>query len=258
MREEEAKSILVQETSDLYSCTHASKHYSGCSLGCAFCNSTEPVAYTNAPALLLKEISDEGAIALCSGNEDPYQPGEENLRLTRRVLEVLYHHPNPVHIITRSTLVTRDMDLLQNACVSFSFASLDKKMSAILEPSAPLPQDRLDAMKSLVKQGICCGMVFMPILPYITDTPEHIETMFNTAKEYGASFVIDSPLQLTDKEPFFQYMEQQPRLRRFLNRYQRLYKNHSVPYGKIMQNINKICFDMSKKYDIARRWNLKR
>ncbi|MFP4424804.1 MAG: radical SAM protein [Candidatus Woesearchaeota archaeon] len=258
MRKEEAKSILVPESSGLYSCTHASRHYSGCCLDCVFCNATEPVAYTNSPALLLKEIPDEGAIALCSGNEEPYQPGEEEIRLTRRVLEVLYHHPNPIHIITKSTLVTRDIDLLQNACVSFSFVSLDKKMSSILEPQAPLPQDRLGAMKSLVNKGICCGMVFMPILPYITDTPEHIEKMFWAAKEHGASFVIDSPLQLMNKEPFFKFMEQQPKLRRFLNRYQRLYKNHSIPYGKIMQNINKVCFDMSKKYDIARRWNLKR
>ncbi|MGM5487692.1 MAG: radical SAM protein [Nanobdellota archaeon] len=260
MREGTAQKVLVEEQSDLYSCTHSLHHYEGCSLGCLYCPTSEPVAYSNAPTLVLRELAGfSGAICIGDGQE-PYPPEEQELRLTRRVLEVLAHHDISVHIITKSTLAIRDRDLFakMNVCVSFSFASIDKKLAAILEPNAPPPQDRLDSMRRLVNEGICCGVVFMPILPYITDTPEHIEGMFKAAKDAGASFLIDSPLQLTGKEQFFAKMEEYPRLRRFLKRYQRLYKNHSVPYGKVMQDINKLCFDMSNKYGMPRRWNLSR
>lgn len=132
----------------------------------------------DAPELLRRELSSPRwqpkPLAL-SGVTDPYQPIERHLRLTRRCLEVLVEFRNPVIIITKNHLVTRDIDLLQELArfkavrVLVSITSLNADLSRVLEPRASQPFSRLNAVEMLSQAGIPAGVMVAPIIPGLTD-----------------------------------------------------------------------------------------
>lgn len=190
--------------------------YRGCVHDCAYCDgrsetynvrgdfSRDIEVKINAPALLEKELDPrrkrkpmpKSFVMVGGGVTDTYQPAERKYGLTRRALEILLKHELPVHILTKSHLVERDIDLLQEvngrakAIVSFSFSSVDKDISRIFETGAPSPARRLGAIEKLKSAGIACGMFLMPVIPFITDTPAMMEETIRTAKEAGIDFII--------------------------------------------------------------------
>jgi DNA repair photolyase len=126
---------------------------------------------------------------------DPYMPIENELRLTRRALQIIANAKFPTHIITKSNLVERDADILQEisktyAAVSFTITTADNSLSQKIEPHAPPTSERFEAMKLLANKGIYTGVTLMPILPFINDTKENIETILKRAKESGASYIV--------------------------------------------------------------------
>ena len=127
-----------------------------------------------------------------SGVTDPYQPIERRLRLTRRCLEVLVRFRNPVAIITKNQLVTRDIDLLgelaahQAAAVNISVTSLDPKLQRVLEPRTSTPRARLEAMAQLRAAGIPVGVMVAPVIPGLTD--HEVPAILQAAAEAGAQF----------------------------------------------------------------------
>jgi DNA repair photolyase len=131
-------------------------------------------------------------VIVMSGVTDPYQPVEKKLRITRGCLEVLAKFRNPVAIITKNRLVTRDVDLLQKlakfdaAAVNISVTSLDSKLQGLLEPRTSSPEARLDAIKQLRAAGIPVGVMVAPIIPGLTD--HEVPKILGACAQAGAQF----------------------------------------------------------------------
>jgi len=130
------------------------------------------------------------------GVGDSYQPIEKKYELTRRTLQVIAEHRLPVHMLTKSTLIERDIDILKRineetrAIVSFSFSSANDPISRVVEPGVPLPSSRLKTMERFKNEGIPCGMFLLPVIPFITDTEQLMEDTMGEAKDVGVDFVI--------------------------------------------------------------------
>jgi DNA repair photolyase len=185
--------------------------YRGCEHGCIYCYARPTHEYLGfsagldfesrimvkqaAPELLAAELASprwRPQTLVMSGVTDPYQPIERRLRLTRRCLEVLVRFRNPVAIITKNQLVTRDTDLLgelavhQAAAVNISVTSLDPKLQHILEPRTATPRARLKAIKQLRAAGIPVGVMVAPVIPGLTD--HEMPAILQAASEAGAQF----------------------------------------------------------------------
>ena len=183
--------------------------YRGCEHGCIYCYARPTHEYLgfsagldfeskimvkdNAPELLRKELSStkwKPQVIAMSGVTDCYQPVERKLKLTRRCLEVLAEFRNPVGIVTKSHLVTRDIDLLgelashRAAVVFVSLTTLDASLAAKLEPRASLPHHRLAAIEALSKAGIPVGVMTAPIIPALND--HEIPNLISAAVNAGA------------------------------------------------------------------------
>jgi len=154
----------------------------------------------DAPELLREELMSKRwkpRLIAISGVTDPYQPIERKLQLTRRCLEVLAEFRNPVCIITKNHLVTRDIDVLQELarydCVSvnLSVTTLDPHLANIMEPRASTPERRLAAIEALAKAGVPVGAMVAPVVPAITDHElPSILTAVAKAGATSAGFVV--------------------------------------------------------------------
>jgi DNA repair photolyase len=159
---------------------------------------------------------------------DPYQPAERRFRLTRGVLEALAEHAGlPVTIITKSPLVTRDLDLLtriaerSRVSVHVSLITVDRELARRLEPRAPTPEARLRGIARLRGAGIEVGVNVMPVLPGITDAPEMIDALVRAVAAVNASYVGACALRLrrTARDRYIPFIEAEfpalaPRYRR--------------------------------------------
>jgi DNA repair photolyase len=160
---------------------------------------------------------------------DPYQPAERRFGLTRRILEVLRsYHGLSIEIITKSPLVTRDIDLLQaisannELSVNISLATADPRLARRLELRSPIPAARLRALRRLTAAGVHAGLIIAPIIPGITDDWTGLARLMEAAKEAGARYVIGSALRLgpAARHRFLPFLE-----REFPELYQR-YRRH--------------------------------
>jgi DNA repair photolyase len=133
---------------------------------------------------------------------DPYQPAEGRYRLTRACLEALCDARNPFHVITRSPMIVRDLDVLAEAAVrakvgvSFSIPTLDLDVWRKTEPGTPPPGQRFRALRRLVEAGIDAGVAVAPVLPGISDRPEQLRAVVEAAREAGARHLWTSVLHL--------------------------------------------------------------
>lgn len=193
--------------------------YRGCEHGCAYCYARPTHEYLGfspgldfeskivvkyrAPALLRDELSSpkwKPQMLAMSGVTDCYQPAERKLQLTRRVLEVLLEFRNPVGIVTKNFLVTRDVDLLAElarfycAVVYVSVTTLDAELTPKLEPRAALPQMRLAVIRKLSEAGVPVGVLAAPMIPGLND--HELPRILAAAAEAGAKFAGYVPLRL--------------------------------------------------------------
>ena len=134
---------------------------------------------------------------------DPYQPAERRFRVTRKILEVLSDHPGlRISLITKSPLVTRDVDLLRRIArhsrlvVHMSLITTDRDLARRLEPRAPTPESRLRALARLREAGVDAGVFCMPILPGITDGPTALDTLARKVAGAGATHLSSGSLRL--------------------------------------------------------------
>lgn len=185
--------------------------YRGCEHGCSYCYArptheylgfsagldfeTRIMVKENAPELLRKALSSpkwEPQTLAMSGVTDCYQPVERRLQLTRGCLAVLAEFRNPVGIVTKNALVTRDIDLLRELAayravrVTLSIHSLDQELARRLEPRAALPRQRLAAVRALAEAGVPVGVMVAPIIPALND--HEIPSVLAAAKEAGADW----------------------------------------------------------------------
>lgn len=205
-----AKSIITRNDSPDIPFTQSINPYYGCEHGCVYCYARPSYAYwglspgldfetklfakTNAAELLRKELSRPAYVvsAISIGaNTDPYQPVEREWRITRQVLEVCEQFNQPVGIITKSSLIERDIDILarmaqkQLAKVFVSCASLDADLARKLEPRAAAPYRRIDTIKRLVDAGVPTGVLAAPMIPMLNDAT--LEEALEAAQAAGAS-----------------------------------------------------------------------
>jgi DNA repair photolyase len=166
---------------------------------------------------------------------DPYQPAERSFRLTRAILDRLARYEGlSVGLITKSPLVTRDLDVLRALAarsdleVYVSLISVDAGLVRRLEARSPVPAARLRALRKLVAAGINAGLIVAPVLPGITDDSSHLEALFRAAREAGAGFIHAGPLRLYGavRERFLPVLEAQfPEL---TDRYRRAYAGRAA------------------------------
>jgi DNA repair photolyase len=222
---EKAKTIITRNDSPDLSFDRSVNPYRGCEHGCAYCFARPTHAYmglspgldfetklfakTNAAELLERELSapdyEPRTIAIGT-NTDPYQPIERQLRIMREVLEVLSRMNHPVGIVTKSALVTRDIDILAPmaakglAKVAISVTTLDKTLCRALEPRAATPEKRLDTIHQLSGAGIPVTVLNAPIIPGINEA--EIEAVLEAARAAGASdagyVLLRLPLEVRD------------------------------------------------------------
>ncbi len=205
------KSIITRNNSPDVGFETSLNPYRGCEHGCIYCYARPTHEYlgfsagrdfeskimvkTNAPELLRAELESprwQPQTLVLSGVTDPYQPIERKLRITRDCLEVLAKFRNPVAIITKNRLVTRDVDILRElaACnavaVNISVTSLDANLQRVLEPRTSSPQARLDAIRQLRSAGIPTGVMVAPIIPGLTD--HEVPNILDACAKAGAQF----------------------------------------------------------------------
>lgn len=225
---EQARSILSRNSSPDLPFNVSLNPYRGCEHGCIYCYARPTHSYlglspgldfeskifakVNAPELLRRELGKAGyqpeTIAL-GVNTDAYQPCERELRLTRRVLEVLQECEHPVGLITKSALIERDIDILaamaarRQATVAVTLTTLDPAIARTLEPRAAAPARRLRTIRTLADAGIPVGVSISPIIPFVTE-PE-IERLLAAVREAGASSAHYVVLRLPwEVNPLFQ------------------------------------------------------
>lgn len=171
----------------------------------------------DAPEFLRRELSSRNwkpqPVAI-SGVTDPYQPIERDLQLTRRCLEVFVEFRNPVVIITKNRLVTRDLDLLselaryQAALVILSVTTLDASLTRILEPRASTPARRLEAIETLTQAGVPVGVLVAPVIPGLTDheIPSIVAAVAKAGAQFAGYTIVRLPLAVA---PLFEeWLEQ--------------------------------------------------
>jgi len=284
IREIKAKSILIKhkKIDSWFVSRYGMNLYRGCAHNCMYCDGRseryqvegvfeEDVAVKiNAQEVLRKELKPIGRraklkpsyVMLGGGVGDSYQPLEEKYRLTRRTLQLLCEYRWPVHILTKSTLVERDIDIIERinkqnrAIVSFSFSSASDELSAFFEPNVPPPSERLKTLAFFKSKGVACGMFLLPVIPFITDTPEMISEALQKAREIGVDFIIFGGMTLKNgrqKEYFFSLLgEQYPEL---LAKYEQIYGDNK--WGQATEEyyytINSIFNELSRKFKVARR-----
>jgi DNA repair photolyase len=222
--------------------------YRGCSHACRYCFARPTHEYLglnigddfdrkivvkiNAVEKLRAELADprwQHEPVAMGTNTDPYQRAEAKYRLTRGVLEALTEHSTPFSILTKSPLVTRDLDVLLAAAeeldvsVNFSIATLDERVWRATEPGAPNPRRRVEAMAKLSAAGIRTGALMMPILPGLSDAPQQLRETVAAIDAAGGRLLGIGPLHLRPgvREHFLGWLgEHDPELHRdYIRRY---------------------------------------
>jgi DNA repair photolyase len=223
-----AKGILnpVRQPDDWFGLKYNMNLYRGCQHRCIYCDSRskcyqienfdgEVIVKANAVELLADQLPRKrikGTIGTGSMN-DPYMPVEKQYNLTGRALEVIAINRFPVHVLTKSDLVLKDLDTLVQiaevfAAVSFTITTADDALGKTLEPGAPTVSRRLAAMRQISKRGIHTGVLLMPVLPMIEDHPENITAILELAAEHGAGYILPSfGMTLRDQQRAYYYRQ---------------------------------------------------
>ncbi|HSP42631.1 MAG TPA: PA0069 family radical SAM protein [Luteolibacter sp.] len=216
---DDSQSVLARNDADDISFDYGLNPYRGCEHGCAYCYAriyheflgfsagldfeSKIVVKHDAPELLERELAKTGyrpGVISLSGVTDCYQPVERRLELTRRCLEVLARFRNPVVIITKNTLVTRDLDHLAElarhraVAVFLSVTTLDSDLARVLEPRAPTPRARLETLRTLADAGIPAGVSAAPMIPGLNDS--ELAAILTASAEHGATFAAYSLVRL--------------------------------------------------------------
>lgn len=284
IKEVEAKSLLrkYKKTDSWFIAAYGMNVYRGCAHNCTYCDGRADGYFVegefgkdiqvkiNAPELLAKELDPTGKrkpkrrgfIVTGGGVGDAYQPAEKKYGLSRKILEIINQFNYPVHILTKSTLVERDIEIIKEinqktrAIVSFSFSSMDDEIGKAMEPHVPAPYERLQIISSLKKEGIACGIYYMPVIPYVTDTHRQVEQVFRKGKEAGIDFIAYGAMTLKpgrQKDYFIKVLEKfKPNV---LPAYENTYLNNQWGGAKneYYKILNERILTINKKYKIPLR-----
>jgi DNA repair photolyase len=277
---ERPRTIISRNESPDISFDRSINPYRGCEHGCVYCFARPTHAYMGlspgldfesklfvkdgAAALLERELAAPNyrARSMALGtNTDPYQPIERQYRVTRSVLELLARYDHPVGIVTKSNLVLRDLDILAPmaakglAKVYLSVTTLDKEIARKMEPRAPVPARRLEAIEHLAQAGVPVGVMVAPIVPAVNDS--EIETILTRAHAAGAReagyVMLRLPLELRDIFREWLLVHYPDRLRHSLSLVQstRGGKDYDAQWGKRMAGSGPYAWMIGRRFEIA-------
>ena len=258
--------------------THAINPYRGCEFGCRYCYARytheflemKPAEFEekvyfkqNAAWLLeqeLKRLKPGTEIALGTAT-DPYQPLERKLKITRSLLEVFARNGGfRLGIVSKSALVARDIDVLKEVAkanqltVSITVTTTDAKLARILEPRAPRPDLRINAVAELRKTGIRTGVMCSPLMPGITDLRSSIESVARAAANAGACFLFAGALFLKpcSLPTFFDFVGKH--FPQHLKAYQQRYGSSAFVSAEYRTRIRELVDSIRSKYKLGSRY----
>ena len=273
IREIQAKTLLVRvkRHDDWFGLYYNMNLYRGCQHQCIYCDSrsecyqiedfnNEVLVKANAIDLLRRELAGKrvvGTIGTGSMN-DPYMPLEKDICLTRRALEVIAVAGFPVHAITKSDLVLRDMDLFEHiqrktyAAVTFTVTTAYDELSRKLEPGAPGSSRRIAALRALSRRGILTGITMMPVLPFIEDSKENIRQIVLLAAEHGAKYILPAfGMTLRDRQRDYYYARLDQHFPGLRPRYEKAFGDrYSVPARNARQ-LERFFGELCEKHGIS-------
>ena len=279
---ERPKTIITRNASPDISFDRSINPYRGCEHGCIYCFARPTHAYMgmspgldfesrlfakpNAASLLEAELSKPGyevrSIAIGT-NTDPYQPIEKKMGIMREILEVLEAANHPVGIVTKSALVTRDIDILSRmaakglAKVALSVTTLDRTLARTMEPRAATPARRLDAVRQLSEAGIPAMVMTAPIVPGLTDS--EIERLLDAAHAAGAReagyVLLRLPLEVSPlfKDWLLRHYPDRYRHVLSLMRSMRDGKDYDAEWGKRMRGTGPYAMQIRRRFELAAR-----
>ncbi|HYG71481.1 MAG TPA: radical SAM protein [Actinomycetota bacterium] len=251
--EAECKTILNRVPGTYLPFNWTINPYRGCSHSCSYCFArpthtfldmdggrdfeSKIVVKVNAPQVLRRQLASKrwkGESVAMGTNTDPYQRAEGRYRLMPEILRALVDYRNPFSILTKGTLILRDLPLLGEASevadvgAAFSIGTLDEEVWRASEPGTPHPRARIEAVAALNEAGIPTGVLMAPVLPGISDRPDQLRAVVEAAIEAGATHVSPILLHLRPgvREEFMPWLEE--RYPDLVERYERMY---TKPYG---------------------------
>lgn len=182
--------------------------------------------------MLARSQDEKFTIGISGGVCDIYQPAEEEVKMSRKMLQVVYDYGFPVFLLTKNKLVLRDLDLLRKinenaeANVAMTVTLADDKLREIFEPRASSTPERFEALRKLHEGGIHTGIWFMPILPWIGDTDENLDAVFRLAKENNVEWMVWAGMTLKPGRQKMEFMGViEKHFPDLLPKYQKLYGN---------------------------------
>ncbi|TGQ68589.1 PA0069 family radical SAM protein [Mesorhizobium sp. M00.F.Ca.ET.186.01.1.1] len=277
---EKPRTIITRNESPDISFDRSINPYRGCEHGCVYCFArpthsfmglspgldfeSKLFAKPDAARLLDKELSKDGyqprTIAIGT-NTDPYQPIEKQYRIMREILEVLEARGHPVGIVTKSALVTRDIDILSRmaerglAKVALSVTTLDRMLARTMEPRASTPSKRLEAIRQLTDAGIPTSVMVAPIIPGLTD--QEMERILDSARHAGAReagyVVLRLPLEVSPifKDWLLRHYPDRYRHVMSLIRSMRDGKDYDSEWGKRMKGAGPYAWQIGRRFEIT-------
>ncbi|RWO01626.1 PA0069 family radical SAM protein [Mesorhizobium sp.] len=277
---EKPRTIVTRNESPDISFDRSINPYRGCEHGCVYCFArpthsfmglspgldfeSKLFAKPDAARLLDKELSKDGyqprTIAIGT-NTDPYQPIEKQYRIMREILEVLEARGHPVGIVTKSALVTRDIDILSRmaerglAKVALSVTTLDRMLARTMEPRASTPTKRLEAIRQLSDAGIPASVMVAPIIPGLTD--QEMERILDSARAAGAReagyVLLRLPLEVAPifKDWLLRHYPDRYRHVMSLIRSMRDGKDYDSEWGKRMKGSGPYAWQIGRRFEIA-------
>ncbi|MFD9908332.1 Rv2578c family radical SAM protein [Streptomyces sp. NPDC059063] len=250
--------------------------YRGCTHACVYCFARKTHSYldldtglgfdsqivvkVNAPELLRRRLASprwRGDHIAMGTNVDCYQRAEGRYRLMPGIIEALRDHANPFSVLTKGTLLLRDLDLLRQAAavtdvgVSMSVGFLDEALWRTVEPGTPAPSRRLDAVRALSEHGIECGVLMAPVIPFLSDGPDQLRATVRAIAAAGATSVTPLVLHLRPgaREWFTQWLgRHHPHL---VRRYERLYAEGSYAPKWYQRRITRQVHELAQEYGIG-------
>ncbi|MBO8193738.1 Rv2578c family radical SAM protein [Streptomyces oryzae] len=250
--------------------------YRGCSHACVYCFArrthsyldldtgegfdTQIVVKVNAPELLRKELSSprwRGQHIAMGTNVDCYQRAEGRYRLMPGILTALRDYANPFSILTKGTLILRDLDLLRSAAaitdvgISVSVGFTDEELWRTVEPGTPAPERRLDVVRRLAEHGIPCGVLMAPVIPFLGDSPAQLRTTVRAIAAAGATSVTPLALHLRPgaREWYFRWLHQHhPHL---VRHYEALYSGGAYAPKWYQRRITRQVHELAAEYGVG-------
>lgn len=250
--------------------------YRGCSHACVYCFARKTHSYLdldtglgfdsqivvkiNAPELVRRELASSrwhGAHIAMGTNVDCYQRAEGRYRLMPGILTALRDHANPFSILTKGTLILRDLELLRQAAevtevgVSVSVGFIDPELWRTVEPGTPSPERRLDVVRTLSEHGIGCGVLMAPVIPFLGDRPDQLRATVRAIAAAGATSVTPLVLHLRPgaREWFMEWLGlHHPEL---VGRYERLYADGAYAPTWYQRRVTRRVHELATEYGIG-------